>query len=88
MKDVKQRLAEAGYPDAITFENPNFEDSFIGITHDGRAVYDYEQMIFDLVDDEGMTEEEAIDWISYNTLRSIPYWGEKAPVVVFPIKEI
>lgn len=86
--DVKQYLVGAGYPDAIVFENPSFEDSFIGVTHDGRAVYDYEQMIFDLVDDEGMTEEEAADWISYNTIRSIPYWGPKAPVVVFPIKEI
>ena len=83
--DVKQKLVEAGYPDAVVFENPSFECAFMGVTHDGRAVYNYEQMIFDLVDDEGMTEEEAADWISTNTLRAIPYMGEKAPIVLFDL---
>lgn len=87
MKYVKQYLIDEGHGDALTFENPSFEDSFIGITHDGRAVYDYERMVEELVT-AGWSEEEAVDWISYNTLRSIPYWGEKAPVVVFPAKEI
>lgn len=30
-----------------------------------------------------MTEEEAVEFIDYNTFRAMPYMGEKAPIVVF-----
>ena len=33
-----------------------------------------------------MSDEEAIEFIDYNTLRSIPYYGEKAPVVFYPVE--
>lgn len=85
---IKQKLIDAGYGDALVFENPSFSDSFVGVTHDGRAVYNYDQMIVDLMYEEGWSEEEAIDWIEYNTIRSIGYWGPKAPVVIHSIEEI
>lgn len=85
---IKQKLIDAGYSDALVFENPSFSDSFVGVTHDGRAVYNYDQMIVDLMYEEGWSEEEAIDWIEYNTIRSIGYWGPKAPVVIHSIEEI
>lgn len=85
---IKQKLIDAGYSDALVFENPSFSDSFVGVTHDGRAVYNYDQMIVDLMYEEGCSEEEAIDWIEYNTIRSIGYWGPKAPVVIHSIEEI
>lgn len=34
-----------------------------------------------------MTEEEAIEWIDFNTLRALPYLGEGAPVVMYPLIE-
>ena len=39
-------------------------------------------MIFELMEDDNISEDDAIDWIEYNTLRSIPYAGEKAPLVM------
>lgn len=83
---VKERLANAGYEDALTFENPAFETAFIGVSHDGRAIYDYDLMVKDLVKNQGWSEEEAIDWIEYNTIRSIGYWGPKAPIVLRTIE--
>lgn len=39
-------------------------------------------MIIDFMETEGVTEEEAIDFIDYNTIRSLPYFGEKAPIIM------
>ena len=40
-----------------------------------------------LISTEGFTEEEAIEWIDYNTLRAIGYFGEGAPIIMYPIEE-
>lgn len=34
---------------------------------------------------DGIDEEEAIEWIEYNTIRAIPYAGEKAPIVMYDL---
>ena len=39
------------------------------------------------MNDDGISEQEAIDWIEYNTIRAIPYAGEMRPVVMFTFKE-
>lgn len=39
----------------------------------GRVVYDYDLMVKCLMDQDGMTEVDAMDWIDYNTIRSLPY---------------
>ena len=31
------------------------------------------------------TEEDATEWIDFNTLRTVPYMGNKAPIIVFPL---
>ena len=72
---------------AIVFDNPSFDNSIIGITTDGKAVYDYDKMVEELMKDEDCSEQEAIDWIDYNTIRVIPYAGEMAPVIMFTFKE-
>ena len=53
------------------------------MTHDGNhVVYDYRKMVDFLVETDGMEVTEAYEFIDYNTIRSIPYMGEFAPVVV------
>ena len=42
-------------------------------------------MIEWLVEKDGITQEEAIEWIEYNTIRAIPYAGSKAPIVMYDI---
>lgn len=79
----EEKLLDLGAEGAAFFKNPGFEDAVIGLTDDGRVVYSYYRMISSAMKSEGWTEEEATEWINYNTLRSIPYMGEKAPVVVF-----
>ena len=31
------------------------------------------------------TKEEAVEWIDYNSLRAIGYFGENAPIIMYPI---
>lgn len=73
--------------EAIVFDNPSFDNSIIGVTTDGNVVYDYDKMIEELMNDEDIPEQDAIDWIEYNTIRAIPYAGEMAPVVIYSFKE-
>ena len=68
---------------ALVFDNPAYDNSIIGKTFDGRAIYDIELMAEELASDDELTVEEAMDFINYNAIRSLPYAGEKAPVVVY-----
>ena len=83
--DAKELLLDNGYEDVIVFENFSYDDALIGVSHDNRAVYDYEKMIEWLVFNEGFEPSEAIEWIDYNTLRALPYGGPDAPIVVYPL---
>lgn len=82
-EDVRSELSE----DAIVFDNPSFDNSIIGATTNGQAVYDYDKMVVELMKDDGISEQEAVDWIEYNTIRSIPYAGQMAPIIMFTFKE-
>ena len=69
--------------DALVFDNYAYDNSIIGVSLDGRVIYCFEMMIEELMEEDGISYEEAIEWIEYNTLRSLPYAGEKAPMVVY-----
>ena len=79
---VNQKVRERLDDDALVFDNPAYDNSIIGETFDGRAIYDIESMADELASDDEITVEEAMDFIDYNAIRSLPYAGEKAPVVV------
>ena len=57
-----------------------------GATHDGRIVYDYDKMVEYLMNNDGWSDIEAIEWIEYNVIRSIPYMGSDAPIVMYPLE--
>ena len=76
--EVRERLDD----EALVFDNPAYDNSIIGQTFDGRAIYDVELMAEELAEDDEITLEEAMDFIDYNAIRSLPYAGDKAPVVV------
>lgn len=78
MKSEKYEFLE---DDAIVM--PDFDNALIGVSTDGNAIYDYYKMLEVLINRDGMTEEEAADYISYNTLRALPYAGEKKPIVIY-----
>jgi len=87
LEEIKEYLCDHGYEETIVFENPSYCEAFIGITTDGRAVYDFEKMCGCLMDEDDMTYEDAVEFIEYNTIRAIPYIGHMAPEVMYPIME-
>ena len=42
-------------------------------------------MINWLIKTEGLNYEEAAEWIEYNTIRALPYFGEDAPIIIYPL---
>lgn len=85
---AEERLLENGYDGVLYLQDFSYDDALIGVTDDGRAVYDYELMVLWLMDTQGWSYEDAAEWISYNTLRALPYMGEDAPIVVNRLEDV
>lgn len=83
-EDLEQIILNAGFEDIILFDNYAYETAFIGISHDNRAVYDYDAMVTYLMDKENMSADEAVEWIEYNTIRALPY-VPNSPIIVYQL---
>ena len=77
---LAEHLCDIGYEDTKLI--PGFDDAYCGMTTDDRAVYNYAKMVQILVC-QGMDGEEAVDYLSYNTIRALDY-EDKAPVIIYP----
>ena len=83
---VEEILIDNGYEGIMTFAGPDYEDALIGVSDDNRAIYDFDLMVESLVDHDDMTYEEAVEWIEYNTIRSLPYAGSSAPIIMYRLE--
>ena len=79
---ARERIENEGYEDVIIYDNPSYDDAFIGVTSDNRAVYDYDKMIEWLVTNEGMDYEEAAEFIDWNNSF---YYGDGYPLIIYLI---
>ena len=43
-------------------------------------------MVEELIKDEGFSYEDAVEWIEYNTIRSLPYSQEPRPIIMYRIE--
>lgn len=69
--DAENVLLDNGYEGVKYLVNYSYDDALIGVSTDNRAIYDYGKMVEWLINSEGFTEEEAVDWIDYNTIRAL-----------------
>lgn len=83
---LEEKLADNMYEDTIIFKDYDYEDAFIGVSEDGRAIYDYDLMVKWLVDQKGFSEESAVEWIEFNALRSLPYMGDMRPIIMHTLE--
>lgn len=81
-----ERILNAGYENVVYLTNFSYDDALIGISEDNRAIYDYDKMVEWLMKEENFTREEAIEWIDYNTIRALPYMGNEAPIIMYPLE--
>ena len=84
---AEERLLNNGYDGIIIFSNESYDNALIGVSEDGRAIYDFDLMVKWLMDVDAMSDIEAIEWIEYNTIRALPYMGEKAPIIMHRFTE-
>ncbi|MBQ6488265.1 MAG: hypothetical protein IJI75_03455 [Solobacterium sp.] len=85
MSTQEQRLLDAGYEGVVYMPDAAYDDALLGVTEDGRAVYAYEDLIAGLMEHDGMSSDEAAEWIDYNILGSLPMYGSSAPIIVYRI---
>jgi len=60
-----------------------FDDAIIGLNYKSgyhRVVYDGKKMVEKLVKDDDMTEEDAMEWLQFNTFNA--YMGKGTPLYV------
>lgn len=86
-QDIREIICEMGYEDAVVFDNPSYDEAIIGVSDDGRVVYDFDLMVQCLMKEDGMSDLEAMDFICYNTIRALGYI-EDGPIVMCPILQI
>lgn len=75
--ELKDMIADLVFDDEelnqiIVLEGDEFADGAVGLTDDNRLVYSYERLVESLAKVYG-SEEDAVDWLEYNTIRSLPY---------------
>lgn len=66
----------------LILDNHAYDNSIVGMTNTYRLVYSYDKMIQEFMEDENCSYEEAVEWLEYNTMRAIPYFGERAPIII------
>lgn len=79
-------LIDACSDDIILLSNYSYDEALIGVSEDGRAVYDFDKMVTWLMQEASISAEEAIEWIEYNTIRAITYMGSNAPIIMYPLQ--
>jgi len=81
---ARERIENEGYEDVITFDNPSYDNAFIGVTTNNVAVYDFDKMVEWLVQKEDMSYDEAVEFICYNDSF---YYGEGYPIIIYSLTE-
>lgn len=60
-----------------------FDSCIVGVSvgcYSGRVVYDLQKTIESCVEKDGMTYQEAVEWIEFNTISA--YVGENTPIFI------
>ena len=83
---VNQQLRAELPEDAIFFDDMSYDGSIVGVTTEGRVVYSYDKMVEELMQDEEWSYEDAVEWIDYNTIRSLPYAGDNGPIIMYSVR--
>lgn len=68
----------------IVLEGDEFADGAVGLTISNHLVYDYNKLVGSLMKHNEWTELEAVEWLDYNTIRSLPYMASvgNEPIII------
>ena len=81
--NIREELADiSGNPEMLFADG--YDNALIGYTDSGVAVYSIEDIIMIMVNEEEMTEEDALEHFYYNVAGS--YVGEYTPVFIHELR--
>ena len=83
--NIRDLICDMGYEEAIVFDNPSYDDAIVGVTDDGRVVYDFDGMVESLAINDDMNYLDAADFVCYNTMRAKDYIGH-GPIIMYRIE--
>lgn len=83
---AEEKLMDNGYEGVVILSSYSYDDALIGVSDEGRAIYDYDLMVKWIVDNTEMDETEAVEWIDFNTIRALPYAGQNAPIIMYRLE--
>lgn len=95
--ELREFIDQEGFDRVYFFDGSGSDYITAVIGYDansGRIIYDYNKMVDYLVaggmvnedPDYGGPELDAVEWIDYNTVRSLPYY-KPSPIVLYPKEE-
>lgn len=77
-EQIEELIGSDSYDKTLLAEG--LDDAFIGVTDDGIAVYSKAKCIRAMMEQDGMSDEEAIEFLEYNTFNT--YVGEMTPLFI------
>lgn len=84
-KEVEQMLLDNDLEGTSFFTGDNYATAILGYTEDGNLVYSYDGMVDWLMDNDDIDDISAREWIDYNAIRTIPYMGDKKPIILYSL---
>ncbi len=82
--DIKSILNDMDL-DAPVVVMDRYDDAVIGITLDNRLIYSLDKIGQMLMSVDGMTQEDAWDYISYNIVGSINPNDDRYPILAYDL---
>ena len=82
VEDLKEYLTQQCFTDTVVLEGPDYISAVVGISTDGQLIYSRTLMVKHLCEQDRMTEQEATEFIDFNTVGALPNMGEKAPIIM------
>lgn len=90
VEEIIQYVSEEN-PDALMFRDPDFYKAIVGYYYNEMdlpvLVYKYDKMVECLASEYDDSEDpyiDAVEWIGYNTIRTLPYMDAKGrPIIIY-----
>ena len=82
VEEISTYIEEQGMEGVLLADG--LEDAFIGVScgfGPNKAIYDWDKCVVVFMTRDGMTYEEAVEWIDYNVTGA--YVGEQTPEFIF-----
>lgn len=79
---MKEEIKKQLHENTIILEPQECYNNAIIKVENYKIVYSYDLIVDSLMSFYCWGYLEAIEWIEYNTIRSLPYLGEYAPIIL------